>query len=170
MVFLKALARHHPRCRAIFFPTNYLYVSLPGFRLQAYHEDVAAQYCPVHERQILYLTATTFLKKRIDDRLSAEIKLHIGNKTDRFWDVLLKVIVAAIMAAATALTTTSCMGNGPLSFEQSKHGVFRIYKHCERKKYSLQREFQASFRSSPQVYHNHLKSLKYRKVGHKVTK
>jgi hypothetical protein len=31
-----------------------------------------------------------------------------------FWDVLLKVIVAAITAAATALTTTSCMGNGPL--------------------------------------------------------
>ena len=31
-----------------------------------------------------------------------------------FWDVLLKVIVAAITAAATALTTTSCMGNGPI--------------------------------------------------------
>ncbi len=29
------------------------------------------------------------------------------------WDVLLKVIVAAITAAATALTTTSCMGVGP---------------------------------------------------------
>ena len=28
-------------------------------------------------------------------------------------DVLLKVLVAAITAAATALTTTSCMGHGP---------------------------------------------------------
>ena len=35
-------------------------------------------------------------------------------KNSRFWDVLLKVIVAAITAAATALTTTSCMGHGPL--------------------------------------------------------
>ena len=33
-------------------------------------------------------------------------------KSSRFWDVLLKVIVAAITAAATALTTTSCMGSG----------------------------------------------------------
>ena len=32
-----------------------------------------------------------------------------------FWDVLLKVLVAAITTAAiTALTTTSCMGHGPL--------------------------------------------------------
>ena len=37
-------------------------------------------------------------------------------KSSRFWDVLLKVIVAAITAAATALTTTSCMGHGPLTF------------------------------------------------------
>ena len=35
-------------------------------------------------------------------------------KKKSFWDVLLKVIVAAITAAATALTTTSCMGNGPI--------------------------------------------------------
>ena len=35
-------------------------------------------------------------------------------KNSRFWDVLLKVLVAAITAAATALTTTSCMGHGPL--------------------------------------------------------
>jgi hypothetical protein len=34
------------------------------------------------------------------------------NKKSIF-DVLLKIIVAAITAAATALTTTSCMGNGP---------------------------------------------------------
>ena len=36
-------------------------------------------------------------------------------KSKRFWDVLLKVIVAAITAAATALGTTSCMGLGPIS-------------------------------------------------------
>ena len=33
----------------------------------------------------------------------------------RFWDVLLKVLIAAITAAATALTTTSCMGYGPIA-------------------------------------------------------
>ena len=37
-------------------------------------------------------------------------------KSKRFWDVLLKVIVAAITAAATALTTTSCLGHGPIAF------------------------------------------------------
>ena len=37
-------------------------------------------------------------------------------KNKRFWDVLLKVIVAAITAAATALGTTSCMGFGPFSY------------------------------------------------------
>ena len=35
-------------------------------------------------------------------------------KNSRFFDVLLKVIVAAITAAATALSTTSCMGYGPI--------------------------------------------------------
>ena len=30
-------------------------------------------------------------------------------KGSKFWDVLLKIVVAAITAAATALTTTSCM-------------------------------------------------------------
>ena len=34
-------------------------------------------------------------------------------KSSKFWDVLLKIVVAAITAAATALTTTSCMGSGP---------------------------------------------------------
>ena len=33
-------------------------------------------------------------------------------KNSRFWEVLLKVIVAAATAAITALTTTSCMGCG----------------------------------------------------------
>ena len=32
----------------------------------------------------------------------------------KFWEVLLKVLVAAITAALTAITTTSCMGHGPL--------------------------------------------------------
>ncbi|MCH5308093.1 MAG: smalltalk protein [Prevotella sp.] len=31
-----------------------------------------------------------------------------------FWEVIARVIVAAITAALTALTTTSCMGQGPL--------------------------------------------------------
>lgn len=30
------------------------------------------------------------------------------------WEVLLKVMVAAITAALTAITTTSCMGMGPI--------------------------------------------------------
>ncbi|MBR2184023.1 MAG: smalltalk protein [Prevotella sp.] len=31
-----------------------------------------------------------------------------------FWQVLAKVIVAALTAALTAVTTTSCMGYGPM--------------------------------------------------------
>ena len=31
-----------------------------------------------------------------------------------FWKVLAKVIVAALTAALTAVTTTSCMGYGPM--------------------------------------------------------
>ncbi|MBO5887127.1 MAG: smalltalk protein [Bacteroidaceae bacterium] len=30
------------------------------------------------------------------------------------WEVILKVIVAAVTAALTAITTTSCIGHGPL--------------------------------------------------------
>ena len=30
-----------------------------------------------------------------------------------FWQMLAKVIVAALTAALTAVTTTSCMGHGP---------------------------------------------------------
>lgn len=30
------------------------------------------------------------------------------------WEVVLRVLVAAITAALTAMTTTSCMGHGPL--------------------------------------------------------
>ena len=34
-------------------------------------------------------------------------------KKNTVWEVLLKVLVAAITAALTALGTTSCMGRGP---------------------------------------------------------
>ena len=34
-------------------------------------------------------------------------------KKNSVWEVILKVIVAAITAALTALGTTSCMGRGP---------------------------------------------------------
>ena len=32
-----------------------------------------------------------------------------------FWQVLAKMIVAALTAALTAVTTTSCMGYGPIN-------------------------------------------------------
>jgi hypothetical protein len=35
-------------------------------------------------------------------------------KKNNIWELILKVIVAAITAALTALTTTSCLGFGPL--------------------------------------------------------
>ena len=46
-------------------------------------------------------------------------------KNKRFWDVLLKVIVAAITAAATALGTTSCMGfeGDSSSHHGGRHGA-----------------------------------------------
>ena len=31
----------------------------------------------------------------------------------RFWEIVAKMIVAALTAALTAVTTTSCMGHGP---------------------------------------------------------
>ncbi len=34
-------------------------------------------------------------------------------KSKNIWEVLLKMLVAAITAALTAITTTSCMGRGP---------------------------------------------------------
>ncbi len=30
------------------------------------------------------------------------------------WELVLKMVVAALTAAITALTTTSCMGHGPI--------------------------------------------------------
>ena len=35
-------------------------------------------------------------------------------KQNNIWEVILKVIVAAVTAALTAITTTSCMGHGPI--------------------------------------------------------
>ncbi|MBO4551333.1 MAG: smalltalk protein [Bacteroidaceae bacterium] len=34
-------------------------------------------------------------------------------KSSKLWELILKVLVAAITAALTALTTTSCLGRGP---------------------------------------------------------
>ena len=34
-------------------------------------------------------------------------------KKNNIWEIILKVIVAAVTAALTAITTTSCMGHGP---------------------------------------------------------
>ena len=35
-------------------------------------------------------------------------------KKNNIWELLLKILIAAITAALTALTTTSCLGFGPL--------------------------------------------------------
>ena len=37
-------------------------------------------------------------------------------KSKRFIEIVVKVIVAAATAFLTAITTTSCMGHGPLVF------------------------------------------------------
>jgi hypothetical protein len=36
------------------------------------------------------------------------------NDKKNFWEVVVKVIVAVLTAALTAVTTTSCMGYGPM--------------------------------------------------------
>ena len=36
------------------------------------------------------------------------------NEKKNFWEVVVKVIVAVLTAALTAVTTTSCMGYGPM--------------------------------------------------------
>ena len=38
--------------------------------------------------------------------------MKIGN---RLWEVTLKIVIAALTAALTAITTTSCMGFGPVN-------------------------------------------------------
>ena len=37
-------------------------------------------------------------------------------KSKGIWEVVLKMVVAAITAALTALGTTSCLGYGPINF------------------------------------------------------
>ena len=37
-------------------------------------------------------------------------------KTNRFIEIAVKVVVAALTAFLTAITTTSCMGHGPIVF------------------------------------------------------
>ena len=37
-------------------------------------------------------------------------------KTNRFIEIAVKVVVAALTAFLTAITTTSCMGHGPIAF------------------------------------------------------
>ena len=35
------------------------------------------------------------------------------NEKKNIWEILIRVVVAALTAALTAVTTTSCMGHGP---------------------------------------------------------
>ena len=41
------------------------------------------------------------------------IEKHTSMKNKNIWEVLLKIAVAALTAALTVITTTSCMGHGP---------------------------------------------------------
>ncbi len=36
------------------------------------------------------------------------------NEKKNIWEILIRVVVAALTAALTAVTTTSCMGQGPV--------------------------------------------------------
>ena len=40
----------------------------------------------------------------------------MNDKTKRVIEIVVKVLVAALTAFVTAITTTSCMGRGPLFF------------------------------------------------------
>ena len=44
----------------------------------------------------------------------SQLKIKKFMKDKKFWEVVAKVIVAALTAALTAVTTTSCMGYGPM--------------------------------------------------------
>ncbi|MCR4582623.1 MAG: smalltalk protein [Prevotella sp.] len=35
------------------------------------------------------------------------------NEKKNVWEVIVRVVIAALSAALTAITTTSCMGHGP---------------------------------------------------------
>ena len=45
---------------------------------------------------------------------TSNIKKNKRMKTNRFIEIAVKVVVAALTAFLTALGTTSCMGHGPL--------------------------------------------------------
>ena len=47
-------------------------------------------------------------------RLKNNLKINYIMNKKNIWEVILKVIVAAVTAALTAITTTSCIGHGPL--------------------------------------------------------
>jgi len=36
------------------------------------------------------------------------------NLKSKFWEIALRILIAALTAALTAITTTSCMGYGPI--------------------------------------------------------
>ena len=38
------------------------------------------------------------------------------NEKKNVWEVIVRVVIAALSAALTAITTTSCMGHGPIVF------------------------------------------------------
>ena len=46
-------------------------------------------------------------------QINKQTKKHEAMKKNNIWELILKVIVAAITAALTAITTTSCIGYGP---------------------------------------------------------
>ena len=45
---------------------------------------------------------------------TSNIKKNKRMKTNRFIEIAVKVVVAALTAFLTAITTTSCMGHGPI--------------------------------------------------------
>ena len=47
---------------------------------------------------------------------TSNIKKNKRMKTNRFIEIAVKVVVAALTAFLTAITTTSCMGHGPIAF------------------------------------------------------
>jgi hypothetical protein len=47
---------------------------------------------------------------------TSNIKKNKRMKTNRFIEIAVKVVVAALTAFLTAITITSCMGHGPIAF------------------------------------------------------
>jgi len=53
------------------------------------------------------------VKQSLTLQINKQTKKHEAMKNKNIWELILKVIVAAITAALTAITTTSCIGYGP---------------------------------------------------------